>query len=603
MSDFILDLRPGQGRASSRTAVDKLRFYPDIRASVYELGDFTLVQTRADDWALWGPYLDDKKSMAVALTGRIALEASEWEAARSVPGSGGLACKAIYQAYQARGAKGLEELNGNFVVVVYDGPRKVIHVVNDRCGMQPCYEALPRSGGRVLGSHPDVTASVSGLGDDLDQISLSEFLVSGKVHYPHTYYTRIKALPSAERISYSFNSDGINDVTHHEYFSLKFTLDNSASQQDLTESLCLAFRNAVRKRTLPIFGQAAVSLSGGLDSRMVLCSAPNPSDLWAFSFHDKENYELSTARAVAKAANVRFIPLRRSPDFYAETAEQSVRISGATGNLFTNHHLGFRSHFREMGIDNSLSAFFCDRFFKGYSLDKRDDRLLRRHSLAPFTLDHDQPYYWFVTPLAMAVRERYEDRFPETLKSDDSEEARLAVEAKRIFPLHAVLDNVSMAVPERTMGWYMPTVDNDLLDMYLRIPLKSKLDSVLYSKAVERQCGPRIACIPNANTGVRVGATYLERLAGSQMRALTRRLMSSQLRSDGSWPNWNYYLSNSVKVNELWGRRPAEAVELFDKIMGPGYSDLSPKAYAQAGQEKLFFRVLTLSVWMEQRLT
>jgi hypothetical protein len=119
---------------------------------------------------------------------------------------------------------------------------------------------------------------------------------------------------------------------------------------------------------------------------------------------------------------------------------------------------------------------------------------------------------------------------------------------------------------------------------------------------VAMQCGPVVSRISNTNTGVRVDASYPEMLLGTQMRALARKLTPANQSSDGSWPNWPYYISHSPKIQKIWTRRSSAVTDLIHKIMGPQYRFFTPETYAAGGSAKLFFRILTLGVWIEQRM-
>jgi len=68
---------------------------------------------------------------------------------------------------------------------------------------------------------------------------------------------------------------------------------------ELAEQFAAAFKQAAAKRTLPLLGQSAVGLSGGLDSRTVLCACLNRQDVLAFSLYDEETPEFRIARSIA----------------------------------------------------------------------------------------------------------------------------------------------------------------------------------------------------------------------------------------------------------------------------------------------------------------
>lgn len=129
--------------------------------------------------------------------------------------------------------------------------------------------------------------------------------------HPYTYYKNIKSLDYGSVYEFDLSSRNVKCESVKKYFEFNFDVENSLSEWDLAEELATAFKKAVNRRILPVFGKGVFSLSGGLDSRTLLCAAENKDDIVAFSFFDEENLEFKTARAIAKEAGVELIPLKR----------------------------------------------------------------------------------------------------------------------------------------------------------------------------------------------------------------------------------------------------------------------------------------------------
>ncbi|MFX0199829.1 MAG: asparagine synthase-related protein [Candidatus Hodarchaeota archaeon] len=566
---------------------------------MFGLKEFTLVLSRPDDPAIWAPYIEPNRKVLVTLSGRIALDNEEWERAKKQRGKGGLACKAIYKMYKSGGVDNLENLNGNYVVIIYDPEMKQIHIVTDRCGMFPCF-----SSGMVFSSHPDVLATVLGISHDWDMVSMAEFIMTGKVSFPYSYYRNIKALDFGS--VHTISLDGANAVykSKKKYFTFDFKIDHELTEWDLAEELANAFKKAVRKRTLEIFGQSAISLSGGLDSRTILCSIREQHGLLAICFFDEKNIEYKIAEKIANEANIEFIALKREPDYYGNSAEEAVRISGGMGWIIGNHYLGFRDLLKKLEIHNLITGFYCDYFFKGLLLNKKINKFLRTEVFSPFEYEIEYPYFWFDTSYSNRVKQRLDHSFPESLRNDQSEIAKLRIEEKRIFPLFNEPDNTATLVPQKVMSWYLPIVDNDIIDIYLKMPPKYKLNTSMYSKMVEVQCGERFSQIPNCNTGARVNASRISLFLHRNKKAIERQIKGTILKSvatDHSWPNWEYYAHHSEKVRSLWMRKNDVAQEIFAAIMGKDPYQMEIQKYRGKGVD-LFFRLLTLKLWLDQRV-
>lgn len=601
MSEFLVDCR-GIAHRDSHKATDLMNYCDNLHLQIFEFDAFQLVLSRPDDLGIWGPCKSIDEGLFVAIVGRIALEADEWEKAKSLPGNGGLACKAISKMYLQGGINSLENLNGNFVVLVYDTSSQQLHIITDRCGMCPCYGSSMKDDNFVLCSHPDILANILDVSQDLDLTSVTEFLATGKVTFPHSYYNSIKALDYGSVHSIDFSGNKII-YRKKKYFDFNFNIAHNLSEWDLAEELACAFRKSINRRTLPLFGQTGISLSGGLDSRALLCSADNRENIWTFCFFDEPNLEYRIAEEVAKVANVKFIPFKRDFDHYGDNAEIGVRISGGMDDFVNNHYLGFRKALREKGIDNIIAGFNCDYLFKGLALNKIKNKFLRVEKFAQFQYENYVPVYWFNTDYSNRVRARLDEVFPDNLKKDETDFGRLEIEKRRLFPLCYLPDNQQILIPQRVMGWYLPIVDNDIIDTYLKIPTKYKLNTSMYSKMVELQCGEKISRVTNSNTGTRVNASYLELIVHGYRKTILSKIKRKKksIATNESWPNWPYYLCNSKKIETLWMNKNETARDTFRQIMGKDPYEKTIQEYKSDGDLKLFLRLLTLKIWLDQR--
>ena len=602
MGDFVLSI--------DKRFVDKeeqikhlMKYYDDVDVRSFRHPKFTLLLSRVDGWHLWGPYEPIDGKLFIALAGRIVLEADEWEKAKSLSGDGGLACKAIAKMYQEGGITNLGNLNGNFVVFIYDSSLQQLHIITDRCGMYPCYASPMKENDFVLGSHPDILANILNASQDWDLTSLTEFLVTGKVSFPNSYYKSIKALDYGSIHSIDLADDQLI-YRKKKYFDFNFNIEHTLGEWDLAEELACAFRKSINRRNLPIFGQTGISLSGGLDSRSLLCSANDRKNIWTFCFFDEENFEYRIAKEIAKQAEVKFIPLKRNFDHYGDNAEMGVRISGAMGNFGNNHYLGFRDSFRKLGIDNIIAGFYCDYLFKSLVLNKRVNKISRSETFSQFKYENYMPIYWFNTDYSRQVKERLDELFPNSVKNDETDIGRLEIEKRRLFPLSNEPDNQETLIPQRVMGWYLPIVDNDIIDTYLKIPPRYKLNISMYSKMVELICGDKISKIANTNTGARVNASRIELIVHGFKKTLHSKIKKKMknIATNESWPNWPFYSHNSKRIEFLWMRNNRAVQDIFKQLLGKNPYEKKIQEYKVNDDLNLFLRMFTLKLWIEQRI-
>jgi asparagine synthase (glutamine-hydrolysing) len=606
VSDFLLDFRDLETRRlSASKARSLLQFCDDTQVIAFETPAFSLVLARVDDLELWGPY--DRSAagdLLVALAGWVAFEPRQWDEARMAAGKGGLACKAIAEAYRRNGVGALEALNGNFAAIVYDPRESLLHLITDRCGMFLAYTSAGEEKRVVYGSHPDVLASVLGESQNWDTTSLAEFLMTSRLTFPYTYYRNIRGLEPGHIRSFSLKSSPVKVQSNRRYFEFGFQVDPKVGEWELAEELSSAWKRAVTKRTLPSLGTTGVALSGGLDSRALLAAAGTGEHLRAFTLFDEENAEFRIARSIAEACGVRMLPIRRDPEFYGNSAELGVRISGGTGAVSCNHMLGARTQLREFGIQSILTGCYCDYLLKGLALNTVENKLTGTQRLAGFRF----PFYDRHSEIEPSCQEKVQARlqafFPESTQTRLSEEDWFNIQRKRCFPLAYEQDSAQRVIPQRVMPWFLPIVDNDIIACYLRIPSRYKLNASLFKKTLTLLCPQEVCRIRDSNTGIPMKASRTRQVLHRCCATVVNRVeakLRKRLATRGSWPDLHRYFRHSKVVESQWRRPNPAARESFTAILGQNPFEESMGQHA-AENPALCFNLWTQKIWLDQRM-
>jgi asparagine synthase (glutamine-hydrolysing) len=198
---------------------------------------------------------------------------------------------------------------------------------------------------------------------------------------------------------------------------------------------------------------------------------------------------------------------------------------------------------------------------------------------------------------------RLNAQFPESSRSRLSDEEWLEVERKRTFPLAYEQDLAQRVIPQRLMPWYVPVVDNDLIDVYLKLPPRFKLNASVFRKMLNSLCPEEVLRIPDSNTGAAINASWpaytLHRYASS-VRSRVEEKVLAQMATSGSWPNWRHYLRHSSLSASLWNRPNETARDIFTTILGKDPFEKSVSDYAD-GEIVLFQRLFTQKLWLDQR--
>jgi asparagine synthase (glutamine-hydrolysing) len=599
MGDYYLDFRmPPQDKLPDEHG---LLFFPDMQMDRIRTKCFDLSLTRSGPAELWAPYVSPNATV-IALAGRIALESSEWEKAGRLTGSGGLACKAIFNAFEEKGFDGIYRLNGAYAIHIYEPDKGTYSLILDPAGCYPSFRpADPQV--FVFSSHPDSLATAIESSMCWDYGSLATFLATGQVPHPYTYYSRVVSLDHGTHYTLSLEQRGVVKIAEKRFSaSNKFDINERMSDDDRADALASAVSKATRQITQPRLGNTFIALSGGLDSRMIASQAVRHSNLRALSIRGSTiNNEFLTANTIASALEIDLVPMVRQFDHYADTAEMGVRISGGMGSIASNHFLGFRDKLSDLGCDNLVTGCYFDYLFKSLAIDTKESRLLRREYLTGFQVSSYLP---FVAPVAK-YQELVNERRAVVLATDvaafGSESTRLDLMASRTFPLWREGDNIQRLIAQRVFGWYSPAAFRNILDVYWRTPIGSRLNKVMFRKAVFKCIPPQVRVIPDNNTELPIDAPQYK-LSLFRYRVALRRLISrhsNRLDTAESWVNWGYYIRTSDKVRSMWSRDHPASLGLIEELTGAPFSE-DVEAYARVSPD-YFLRLLTLKLWAEQR--
>jgi asparagine synthase (glutamine-hydrolysing) len=601
----------GNNQEIAEIAMQALSFAPNTWRKTADFAGLDIGVTRVDAPELWGPATDERVGLYVALGGRLAFEEAEWARAEELPHKGGLACRLVLDQWQQQRHEFELSLNGAGCVVIVDSKEKELHIITDRMGAFPLYVVEGEQ--ILLCSHPDVLADAMkayGQEVDIDWTSIAECLGMSSAVHPYTYYQQVKQLGAATHYCWKIESPYKRvEKVYWEPAYLREASQESAAK--LTADLAEAFITAVRKRTNPRLGKTSVMLSGGADSRVALFAASEPSMVTSFTVFDEPNEELQTAKKLAATAGAAHIGLQRDFDYYADNAEEAVRISAGMWSFVDAHFLGFADAIKAHGAGTLLTGCYADYIFKGITANRKPRQLLSRnlplYNLSQFC----HVFYHGSTKLRESwqkkVVERLDARIPIELQASYPATAP-QVDDLRLRPLSREVNASGRLILWRLFPWDLIFCDRDVLDIFARIPINFKLNGILFGQAVGQVIGKEGRKIPNNNYHSPVHATEAGRMFWFVMASLSRkakRIISmksskSKLSTSGSWPEWSIFIAKSQKIGELFAEPSDRERETFEDIMGFDPWSMSQQEWG-AKDPMLFMRFLTLRIWLKQR--
>lgn len=205
----------------------------------------------------------------------------------------------LLNAYVAWGADCVRRLRGMFAFALWDDRRGRLMLARDPFGKKPLY--VYRDAHKlVFGSEIKALLAFGTITAQLDEASVSEYLVFRYVPGPHTLFTGIEKLPPGSYALWDENSFAI-----HSYYSPPYG-DAPANGQTIADPVAEFGRvldDAVHMRMVSDVPYGAF-LSGGLDSSTIVALMSQHSGVpvrtFSIGFKETQYSELPYARLVAE---------------------------------------------------------------------------------------------------------------------------------------------------------------------------------------------------------------------------------------------------------------------------------------------------------------
>jgi hypothetical protein len=493
----------------------------------------------------------------------------------------------------------LRQLDGAFAFLVAD--QQGLCLITDLLSSVQVYAGYDPSGRPcVWGTHPDLTAVLTGRPLSVDCAAAAEFLDSGGVCFPRTMHRQVNRLNPASIHSVGFDSAGWAQVKTFAYWHPPREL-TQYDENELASELRAALVEAVRKRCRG--GRVAVALSGGLDSRLLMAAVPASVECLGLTFCDEPNRESRTAQRVSACYGRPWHPLFRGPEYLGSTIETIVRFIGCEGWFVHAHAMGLARDISRFQVDTVLSGINMDTYLKCYTADDMI-RVSRLAGLLPpryVRQETDFPEhigaFWrsHLHEAALAgLRQQRED----FLRYYGDPQRTSAAEWWHIHPvLHGF---ASWPAERRLLPSRLPVLDKGLIEFCFKCPVALKAGGRVFGLATRDSYG-RGARIPNANDGVRPGSGHWARLVQRAVRKLqdgaaaALERLGREPRIEHSWHDYPRQWRENLTLERLRDRYGAK-LDDFDGLL------FRSSGRALLRDKDIFWehglRLLQLAVWL-----
>jgi asparagine synthase (glutamine-hydrolysing) len=250
--------------------------------------------------------------------------------------------------YEQKGQSFLRDINGWFAGVLIDRRERTVLLFNDRFGMERIY-FNDRTGSFAFASEAKALLAVRPETRELDPAAVGQFVAFGSVFGDRTLFSNISLLPGGS--AWSFQGPAVKK-------SRFFTPGEWENQPALDDEAVYTALKATLSTAVPSYfggcNPVAVSLTGGLDTRMIMAGRPSaaqPLPCYTYGGIYRKCFDIDVARQVARACGQPHRVLPLGDDFFVnfgDYADQTVWLTDGCLDLCGAHEVYFSRAARQI---------------------------------------------------------------------------------------------------------------------------------------------------------------------------------------------------------------------------------------------------------------
>ncbi len=260
----------------------------------------------------------------------------------------------VLRLYREKGKEFIQDLEGAFLVMIWDRSKQEVIIANDRFGMYPLFYA--HYGGKFIFA-PEMKGILCNPGFDkkLNLAALAEYMRFQQLLGEKTFFEDITLLPPASILRVDYE---ILQLTRHNYWdwcSIRL-LDKGLDVREVAEEGERLFRRAVNIR-LERAKRPGVLLSGGLDSRTILAVAnPQYRPITTTTYGHRDCRDVYLAARIARVSGTQhhFFELKDG-NWVKEVADFHLDLTEGAHSWVHAHGMSTLPQVREL-MDVNLSG-------------------------------------------------------------------------------------------------------------------------------------------------------------------------------------------------------------------------------------------------------
>ncbi|MCP4798871.1 MAG: hypothetical protein GY893_02890 [bacterium] len=535
---------------------------------------------------------------------------------KMVPDDSPRIAEKILERYLRDGDDFINSIGGHFNLLIFDKNRNRLQILNDKLGFSHMYWYLDDE---VFLFGPELKAFLSwaNLDKTVDFASVGTFLTRESPHGTETLFKNIKMLAPAHRLVWDGNDLSISPRWKHE---VKPELNKSVS--DFADEAFDLFRNSVSKRLPDSYSDSViVPITGGLDSRLLLHQVKDRQKLDLVTYGQEDCIETVISRQLCSVMKLeskhRLIEV--NPDWAGEYARKAVWLNDGQANCRNATLIGVSQQLAEgtvpllSGIIGPYLSIGTGKFCTNSDLEYITDtellrnKILKSSGVASKTAELKQYINpELATELTDGAKQQIWDTFTPWRDLPTFADQKM---------LHMHFDlgrrmQTTLYIHRLYCHILTPFADEDLFDLWLRIPMQKKFGNQVYIEMYKKHL-KELAEVPWSRTGHDLFAGKLA-IKSDQKKRLRYRKFSEFVRK-ASLGYVNPRIKTEYYDRAAWARRNSifseELANVLGNVNSTGCDWFNQKEVTRSLRElkrgkdwhfDTLIQIYTMIVWHEQ---
>lgn len=402
------------------------------------------------------------------------------------------------------GWKALVDLNGDYLIVVWDRQEERLTIVNDRLGLRRLHY-WQGNGSIAFASEVKSLAVIADVSRAIDEHALSELLTFGHLQDHRTLLRDVKMLLPASYLTWCKGKLSIN-----QYWQFKHQADSKLEDPEYAISEYARYVRQAVERRIKNSGQIGLFLSGGYDSRTLagMTRKVNPvAEIYSYTSGHGHDHDSRYSKEIAKrihathrVVNVPETYLENCAPDYAWVLDGSVTADGS--------HRATLNDFVQEKSYVFLNGFLGDVLSGGKPLDPM-------FNIADLDALINAGFYYYAKGFNDAILKRIlraeiyarirglaKEAFAKSVQSANTEHlADRVVQAELVQREQRGNPRIQVDYLNSNCQVVTPFTDKDFIDFTVRLPVSTRLGRRAYVSMISKEF-PELSRVPKSGDGL-----------------------------------------------------------------------------------------------------